>query len=103
MPTAQESGLAGFEVGSWTGVLAPAKTPDPIIRRLYDEIARILNTPDMKNFILGQGVAPALMDPDTFGAYLTADRGTWAQVIRAHDVAETVQALRVTAAIREQG
>lgn len=86
LPTAQESGLAGFEVETWTGVLAPAKTPAPVIRRLYDEIARILNAPDMKNFILGQGVAPALMDPAKFGAYITAERVKWAKVIKTANV-----------------
>jgi tripartite-type tricarboxylate transporter receptor subunit TctC len=86
LPTAQEAGLAGFEVESWTGVMAPAKTPGPVIRRLYDEIARIVNTPDMKNFIVGQGAAPALMDPATFGAYITAERVKWAKVIKAANV-----------------
>lgn len=86
LPTAQESGLAGFEVETWTGVLAPAKTPDAVIRRLYDEIARIVNTPDMKNFILGQGVAPALMDPAKFGAYINAERVKWAKVIKTANV-----------------
>ncbi len=82
LPTAQESGLAGFEVEVFLGLMAPAKTPDPIIRRLFDEIARIVNTPDMKNFILSQGAVPALMDPTKFGAYLNAERNKWAKVIK---------------------
>ena len=86
LPTAQESGLAGFEVETWTGVLAPAKTPDAVIRRLYDEIAKIVNAPDMNNFILSQGVAPALMDPAKFGAYIDAERVKWAKVIKTANV-----------------
>jgi tripartite-type tricarboxylate transporter receptor subunit TctC len=86
LPTANESGLAGFEVESWTGFMAPAKTPEPIIRRLYDEIAKIINTPDMKNFIVSQGAEPALMDPAKFGAYIDAERVKWAKVIKAANV-----------------
>jgi len=86
LPTAQESGLAGFEVDAWTGVMAPAKTPESIIRRLYDEIARIVNTPDMKNFIVSQGAEPALMDPAKFGAYLNAERVKWAKVVKTANV-----------------
>lgn len=86
LPTAQESGLAGFEVESWTGFMVPAKTPGFVIRRLYAEIARIIDTLDMKDFILSQGAEPALMDPATFGAYITAERVKWANVIKAANV-----------------
>jgi tripartite-type tricarboxylate transporter receptor subunit TctC len=86
LPTTQESGLAGFEVESWTGVMAPAKTPEPVIRRLYEEIARIVNTPDMKHFISAQGAEPALMDPAKFGAYINAERVKWAKVIKTANV-----------------
>lgn len=86
VPTAQEAGLPGFEVASWTGVLAPAKTPEPIIRRLYDEIAKILNTREMKNFILSQGAEPALMDPAKFGGYINAERIKWGKVIKAANI-----------------
>jgi tripartite-type tricarboxylate transporter receptor subunit TctC len=85
-PTAKESGLSGFEVESWTGIMAPANTPEPVIRRLYDEIAKIVNTPEMKTFVVGQGATPALMDPATFGAYITAERVKWAKVIKAANV-----------------
>lgn len=86
VPTANESGLVGFDVGSWVGVLAPAKTSKPVIQRLYYEIAKIVNTPDMKNFILGQGAEPALMDPAQFGAYLKAEIAKWATVVKAANV-----------------
>jgi tripartite-type tricarboxylate transporter receptor subunit TctC len=86
LPTAQESGLAGFEVESWTGIIAPAKTPEPVIRRLYDEIAKIIKTPDMKNFIVSQGADPALMDSAKFGAYINAERVKWAKVVKTANV-----------------
>lgn len=86
VPTANESGLPGFEVSSWLGVLAPAKTPEPVIRRLHNEIARIVNAPDMRKFILGQGAEPVLMDPAQFGASLKAEVAKWAKVVKAANV-----------------
>jgi tripartite-type tricarboxylate transporter receptor subunit TctC len=83
VPTSQEAGLPGFEVESWSGFVAPAKTPPQIIRRLYDEIAKIVETPDIKSFIRAQGAEPALMEPAKFGAYMAAERAKWAKVIKA--------------------
>jgi tripartite-type tricarboxylate transporter receptor subunit TctC len=83
MPTISEQGLTGFEVTSWTGLLAPAKTPDAVIRRLYDAVAKIVKTDDMKNFLASVGAEPALMDPREFGAYLKTDTARWAKVVKA--------------------
>jgi len=83
LPTAAEAGLPGYEVQSWTGYMAPAKTPPAILRRLYDELAKIIETPEMKNFILSQGAEPALMDSATFGAYIKTERVKWAKVVKA--------------------
>lgn len=83
IPTSQEAGLAGFEVESWSGFVAPARTPAPIIRRLYYEIAKIVDMPEIKSFIAKQGAEPALMDPGTFSAYMTAERAKWAKVVEA--------------------
>ncbi len=83
LPTISEQGLTGFEVNSWTGLLAPAKTPEPIIRRLYEAVAKIVNSDDMKNFLASVGAEPALMDPREFAAYLKADTAKWAKVVKA--------------------
>ena len=83
LPTISEQGLPGFEVNSWSGLLAPAKTPDSIIRLLYDAVAKIVNSDDMKNFLASVGAEPALLDPREFGAYLKADTAKWAKVVKA--------------------
>jgi tripartite-type tricarboxylate transporter receptor subunit TctC len=83
LPTIAEQGLPGFEVNSWTGVAAPAKTPPAIIRRLYDEIVKIVNTADMRNYMASQGAEPALMGPEEFGAYIKADIAKWSKVIKS--------------------
>jgi tripartite-type tricarboxylate transporter receptor subunit TctC len=83
LPTISEQGLTGFEVNSWTGLLAPAKTPEPIIRRLYEAVAKIVATDDMKNFLASVGAEPALMNSRDFGAYLKVDTARWAKVVKA--------------------
>jgi tripartite-type tricarboxylate transporter receptor subunit TctC len=86
LPTIAEQGLAGFEVNSWSGVVAPAKTPAAIIKRLYDEIAAIVNDADMRNFLASQGAEPALMGPAEFRDYIRADIAKWAKVIKAANI-----------------
>ena len=83
IPTISEQGLIGFEVNSWTGLLAPAKTPEPIIRRLYEAVAKIDNSDDMKNFLASVGAEATLMGPREFGAYLKVDTARWAKVVKA--------------------
>jgi tripartite-type tricarboxylate transporter receptor subunit TctC len=83
LPTIAEQGLPGFEVVSWTGIAAPAKTPPAIIRRLHEVIVKIVNTDDMRNFMASQGAEPALMGPEEFGDYIKADIARWAKVIKA--------------------
>ena len=86
VPTAGESGFPALDVTSSLGVLAPANTPVSIVRRLHDEIARIVNGADMKNFTVSQGAEPALMDPAEFGAHIKAETAKWARVIKAANV-----------------
>jgi tripartite-type tricarboxylate transporter receptor subunit TctC len=83
LPTIAEQGLPGFEVVSWTGVAAPAKTPPAIVRRLHAEIVKVVNTTDMQQFMASQGAEPALMGPEEFGAYIKADIARWAKVVKA--------------------
>jgi len=83
VPTSREAGLPGFEVESWSGFVAPTKTPKPIVQRLYKEIAKIFESEDIKGFILKQGAEPALMDPATFDAYMSSERAKWMKVVKA--------------------
>jgi len=86
VPTAHESGLAGFDVASWISIMAPAKTPRPVIQRLYDEIVKITNEPAMRNYIISQGAEPALQTPEEFSAYLKEEIAKWAKVVKAAGV-----------------
>lgn len=83
VPTIAESGVAGFDSGSWFGLLAPAGTPKPIINRLNAEVLKILATPEMKQKFSEQGADPSNMNADEFGAFIKAEITKWAAVVKA--------------------
>jgi tripartite-type tricarboxylate transporter receptor subunit TctC len=83
IPTVAESGLPGFDVGIWFGIQAPAATPDPIVRKLADQIRRILEAPDMRAGLAAQGAEPLPEGPEAFAARIRADIDKWSAVIKA--------------------
>jgi tripartite-type tricarboxylate transporter receptor subunit TctC len=83
LPTISEAGLKGFEANNWYGIVAPAKTPRPIITRLNAEVAKILNLPEIKQFLFNQGLDVAPGTPEQFGAYIRSERAKWAKVVKA--------------------
>ncbi len=82
VPTVDEQGIKGFDVAQWLGILAPAKTPQPVVQRLYQEIARVVNGADMSNFIRQQGGEPAVMTPDEFSALIGAELERWGKLVK---------------------
>ena len=86
MPTIIEQGLPDFEVASWIGFNVPSKTPQPVIKRLYDETAKMMAQPEMKAYMLSQGAEASLMNPAEYGAYLKSEIAKWAKVVKAANV-----------------
>jgi tripartite-type tricarboxylate transporter receptor subunit TctC len=82
VPTLAESGLAGYEVGSWQGVFAPAGTPPEIVKRLNAEIVKIIRTPDVNEKLTALGAEPVGNTPEEFGALVRAEVGKWADVVK---------------------
>jgi tripartite-type tricarboxylate transporter receptor subunit TctC len=82
VPTVAEAGVPGYEATIWLGVMAPAKTPKPIIDKLNAEIGKIMNRPDVKESWAKQGAVPMPMSPAEFEKYLRADIAKWAQVVK---------------------
>ena len=82
VPTVDASGLVGHYAGSNHGVWAPAKTPAPIIRRLNQEMVRILHSPDAKAKFLEQGAEPNGNSPEEMAAYIKADLARLGKVIK---------------------
>jgi tripartite-type tricarboxylate transporter receptor subunit TctC len=82
VPTFTESGMPGFEMRFWYGLLAPAATPRDIINRVSAEVAKILATADMKEKLAAQGADPFISNPDQFAAIMRADNARYGKVIR---------------------
>ena len=82
VPTVAESGVPGFETGSWQGVLAPAGTPAAIIEKLNGELARILNSSDMKEKLAAQGAEARTNSPEVFGGFISKEKERWAKVVK---------------------
>jgi tripartite-type tricarboxylate transporter receptor subunit TctC len=82
VPTANEVGLAGFEVGTIYGFLAPAGTPAPIVNRLNSELAKILKMPDVKQKFEEQGAEPVYTTPAETASRVRGEITRWAKVIK---------------------
>lgn len=83
LPTLAESGLPGFNVTSWFGIAAPAKTPRPIVDQLNSVIVRALNLPDLRNTLQNQGAEPVGNTPEQYTAFIQSEIAKWAKVIAA--------------------
>ena len=86
VPTFQESGLAGFDVSSWTGIFAPAKTPPAVISKLQRELSQVLQSPFVKERYATLGIEPVGNSPEEFGAQVRADLARWQEVVKAANV-----------------
>ncbi len=82
VPTIAESGVPGYNVTGWYGFYAPAGTPAAIVQRLYTEARRALNSPDMIERLAKSGNVPVASSPEEFVAFMHAEIGKWAKVIR---------------------
>lgn len=82
VPTFIEQGIAGFTGSTWAGLLAPARTPPAIIKRVSDEVARIVRLDDVKSRLEGMGTLPAGSTPEEFAAFIDAETAKWGKVIR---------------------
>ncbi|MCE9639545.1 MAG: tripartite tricarboxylate transporter substrate binding protein [Betaproteobacteria bacterium] len=81
VPTIAESGLPGFEVVGWNGILAPAKTPRALIDRLHADLVKIIRSPEVSADIVAQGIEPIGNTPEEFGKIIRDDVAKWAKVL----------------------
>ena len=83
LPTISESGLPGFEVINWLGILAPKGVSRETITRLNDQIVVILKTPVMRERMAVHGAEPAGGTPDEFGAFIRSEVTKWGKLVRS--------------------
>lgn len=87
-PTVAESGLPGYEVSSFVGMLAPARTPTSIVGKVNSAVVRVLQLPQTKEQIAAVGAVPIATTPEQFGAFLKAEVVKWNEVIRESGMKE---------------
>jgi|688.fasta_scaffold37708_4 tripartite-type tricarboxylate transporter receptor subunit TctC len=86
LPTIAESGYAGFDTGSWIGLLAPAGTPVAIINKVSADLREVLTLPDTKNTLITQGATPWPMTPEQFAARIKSDRQRYGKIIEENNL-----------------
>ena len=82
VPTVSESGVPGFETGSWQGILAASASPRAALDRLSTDIARILNVAEMREYLGRQGAEVSTMKPEQLSAWMKTEVAKWAEVVR---------------------
>jgi len=83
LPTIAESGLLGYEVTGWNGLVAPARTPATVIREVNSRVLRFLKQPDMIKALYASGFEPAADNtPEQFGRFLRNEIEKWARLIK---------------------
>jgi tripartite-type tricarboxylate transporter receptor subunit TctC len=86
VPTMAQSGLAGYEVDLWSGLMAPAATPKPIIDKIGADVDHVLKMPDVRAHFAALGLDVAYSPPSTFEAFFRAETQKWAQLIKARGI-----------------
>ncbi len=86
IPTIAESGVPGFEVTNWFGILVPVGTSKPIIDKVHQLVARIVENPTNEQLIFRLGLEPAPMSPSEFDAFMRSEVGKWLRVVKEMDI-----------------
>src|SRR6478752_2933280 len=81
IPTVAEAGVPGYEAGIWLGLMAPAKTPRPVLERINTEVNKIINSPETKETWAKQGTIAMGMSIDQFDKFLREEIVKWAKVV----------------------
>ena len=86
VPTIAEAGVPGYSAASWNGVLTPAGVPQPILRKLNSDLVKVVNSPEVRERLSGDGGEPVGNSAEEFGAFIRSEIEKWAKVIRAANI-----------------
>ncbi|MBA3624651.1 MAG: tripartite tricarboxylate transporter substrate binding protein, partial [Methylibium sp.] len=86
VPTIAESGFAGFEAPAWWAVLAPAKTPQKIVKRMNEEINKALKLPEVAQKLAAQGISVRTGTPQQAQSFVENQISIWAKVVKDNDI-----------------
>jgi tripartite-type tricarboxylate transporter receptor subunit TctC len=82
VPTMAEAGMPDFDTSLWLGLLAPAGTPKPVVKKLNDAARKAMHTPDAVELLRKEGYEPLDATPDEFAAFITSEFTRWSDVAR---------------------
>jgi tripartite-type tricarboxylate transporter receptor subunit TctC len=83
VPTLAESGLPGFEISTWIGLLAPAGTPKSVVDKIHAEVVRIVQLPDVRERFTSLGMEPVGDTPEQFAAHIRNELDKYAKLVKA--------------------
>jgi tripartite-type tricarboxylate transporter receptor subunit TctC len=83
VPTIEEAGVPGYDVGSWYGISGPAALPAPVAARLNGAINQALKDPDLRQLLTREGAEPLGGSPQDFATVITTDIKKWTEVLKA--------------------
>jgi len=89
LPAIAEAGLPGFDMTNWYGMLVPAATPRDVIDKLQQETARVLNLPELKERLAGEGMTVVASTPEQFAAFLARETAKYNRIIQAAGIKGT--------------
>src|SRR5450755_2677568 len=86
VPTFEELGYKGFDGVQWYGIVGPANIAPPIVKRLNEEINKLLASPDLRERLSSEALEPMPMSPEQFGQYMRDDIGKWSRLVKARNI-----------------
>ncbi|MBX6376209.1 MAG: tripartite tricarboxylate transporter substrate binding protein [Acetobacteraceae bacterium] len=87
LPTVAESGIPGIDALAWWGMLAPARTPDAVVRRVHAALKEALDQPEVRARLTGpMGIDVEASSPEEFGAFLERQMEVWGRVVRENNI-----------------
>jgi tripartite-type tricarboxylate transporter receptor subunit TctC len=86
VPTFEELGYKGFDGVQWYGIVGPANIPPPIVKRLNEEINKLLANPDLRERLSSEALEPMPMSPEQFGQYMRNDIDKWSRLAKARNI-----------------
>lgn len=86
VPTVAEAGIKGYELSGWYAVFVPAKTPQPVVNRINEELVKALKQPDVKARFAQIGAEPVGSSPAELARYLKSETSKWSEIVRARNI-----------------
>jgi tripartite-type tricarboxylate transporter receptor subunit TctC len=83
VPTFAEAGMSEYKYDSWFGLMAPAKTPAPILKKVSDDVAAVMKDPEVQKRLESLGAVPAANSPEQFDAIIRADADRYGKMLKA--------------------